>query len=136
MVLIKDLGSTNGTLVNRALVKEAVLQPGQTIHLGAVELHFLADAPSPVPPARTTVMPTPPRSARGDPHYQSTAAKPRIRGASTRSTHGRARADPDYGLVALANCRFSRSTGPGGARADPYRHAAATQLSFPGCGCA
>ena len=37
---IKDLGSTNGTFVNRIPVKESVLQPGQTIHLGQVELLF------------------------------------------------------------------------------------------------
>src|SRR5262249_50061933 len=42
-VLIKDLGSTNGTFVNRAPVTEAALQPGQTIHLGGVEILF--DAP-------------------------------------------------------------------------------------------
>jgi len=38
--VIKDLGSTNGTFVNRAQVKEARLQPGQTIHLGGVEMLF------------------------------------------------------------------------------------------------
>ena len=38
--VLRDLGSTNGTFVNRAPVKEAVLQPGQTIHLGGVEMAF------------------------------------------------------------------------------------------------
>jgi pSer/pThr/pTyr-binding forkhead associated (FHA) protein len=33
---IKDMGSTNGTFVNRAPVKEALLKSGQTIHLGEV----------------------------------------------------------------------------------------------------
>src|SRR5258706_3656806 len=42
---IKDLGSTNGTFVNRAPVKEAILQPGQSIHLGGVEMLLSADAP-------------------------------------------------------------------------------------------
>jgi hypothetical protein len=44
--VIKDLGSTNGTYVNRAPIKEAVLQPGQTIHLGGLEMMFYADAPA------------------------------------------------------------------------------------------
>ncbi len=38
-----DLGSTNGTYVNRARVKQAVLQSGQTIHLGALEMVFYSD---------------------------------------------------------------------------------------------
>ena len=44
--VIKDLGSTNGTYVNRSPVKEAALQPGQTIHLGGVEMMFHSDAPT------------------------------------------------------------------------------------------
>ena len=43
--VIRDLGSTNGTFVNRAPVTEAALQPGHTIHLGGVEMMFWADAP-------------------------------------------------------------------------------------------
>ncbi len=47
--IIKDLGSTNGTFVNRAKVTETALQPGQTIHLGGVEMVFHAEAPNPLP---------------------------------------------------------------------------------------
>src|ERR1035438_5366643 len=43
--VIRDLGSTNGTFVNRAPVKEAALQAGQTIHLGGLEMMFYSDAP-------------------------------------------------------------------------------------------
>jgi hypothetical protein len=43
--LLKDLGSTNGTYVNRAPVKEAALQAGQTLHLGSLEMMFYSDAP-------------------------------------------------------------------------------------------
>lgn len=49
-VLIRDLGSTNGTFVNQGAVKEAHLQPGQKLRLGAVELLLEADAPPNLPP--------------------------------------------------------------------------------------
>jgi hypothetical protein len=42
---VKDLGSTNGTFVNRARIEEAPLQSGQTLHLGSVEMRYQADAP-------------------------------------------------------------------------------------------
>ena len=48
-VIIKDLGSTNGTFINRAPVTEATLQPGQTIHLGGVEMLFRTDTPGDAP---------------------------------------------------------------------------------------
>jgi pSer/pThr/pTyr-binding forkhead associated (FHA) protein len=44
--IIRDLGSTNGTYVNRSPVKEATLQHGQTIHLGSLELVFYSDVPA------------------------------------------------------------------------------------------
>jgi hypothetical protein len=43
--IIRDLGSTNGTFINRAPVKEAALQAGQTVHLGGLEMMFYPDAP-------------------------------------------------------------------------------------------
>ena len=69
--VLKDLGSTNGSFVNRTRVKEATLQAGQAIHLGNVELLFCADVtagaiafgppPHSAPPIRvaTPVEPTP-----------------------------------------------------------------------------
>src|SRR5690242_8739659 len=42
---IKDLGSTNGTFVNRVAIREMMLESGQTIHLGGVEMLFFADDP-------------------------------------------------------------------------------------------
>ena len=45
-VTIKDLGSTNGTFINRAPIQEALLQPGATVHLGNVELLFEGDVPA------------------------------------------------------------------------------------------
>jgi hypothetical protein len=38
-VLLYDHNSTNGTFVNDQIVKQAVLQPGQTVRLGDVELY-------------------------------------------------------------------------------------------------
>src|SRR6267143_2256251 len=55
--LIRDLGSTNGTFVNRAPVTEAPLQAGPTIHLGGVELLFAGDAPANATVAATEVIP-------------------------------------------------------------------------------
>ena len=40
-VLLRDCDSTNGTFINDAMVREAVLQPGQILRLGDVE--FLVD---------------------------------------------------------------------------------------------
>ncbi len=56
-VRLKDLGSTNGTFVNLVPVTETILQPGQRIHLGSVELLFEADGAPNTGPA----IPQPPR---------------------------------------------------------------------------
>src|SRR5205807_3089231 len=58
--LIKDLGSTNGTFINRAPVKEAALQPGQTVHLGGVEMAFYLDTTDPVTAPETAPPPVRP----------------------------------------------------------------------------
>src|ERR1041385_4110914 len=68
--ILRDLGSTNGTFVNRSKISETPLQPGQTIHLGGVELLFQADErlpalaleqTPPLPPALP--LPAPPSAA-------------------------------------------------------------------------
>ena len=41
-VLLRDLGSTNGTFINGEKVQQAVLQPGQVLRLGDVE--FLVES--------------------------------------------------------------------------------------------
>jgi pSer/pThr/pTyr-binding forkhead associated (FHA) protein len=68
-VIIKDMGSTNGTFVNRAPITEASLETGQTVHLGEVELLFQSDAPPRVrltrpPPAVRLATPSPPPAVR------------------------------------------------------------------------
>jgi FHA domain/B-box zinc finger len=75
--IIRDLGSTNGTFVNRAPVKEAVLQPGQTIHLGGVEMAFYGDghAGTPTGVPRASVVAAP-RIATAAPAAQAGAAAP------------------------------------------------------------
>jgi pSer/pThr/pTyr-binding forkhead associated (FHA) protein len=90
MVTIKDLGSTNGTYVNRAPVQEAVLQLGQTIQLGGVDVLFCGDAPhvagvtrtaSPPPAAMPEAAPppiAPPVAVSGSyvcKHHPKTAAR-------------------------------------------------------------
>src|SRR5215472_15417801 len=47
-IFIKDLGSTNGTFIYRAMVKESPLRSGQTVHLGGVELLFDDDMAAPL----------------------------------------------------------------------------------------
>jgi len=42
-VFLKDLGSTNGTFVNRTPATEVQLQPGQHVQLGQVDMTFEAD---------------------------------------------------------------------------------------------
>jgi hypothetical protein len=59
-VRLTDLGSTNGTFVNRSPVQEATLVNGQVIQLGGVEMAFYSDATAPVhaataPPAALRV---------------------------------------------------------------------------------
>lgn len=59
-VIIRDLGSTNGTMVDRVPIKEAVLKPGQTVHLGSVEMIFEADAAARVSLSEAVPPPPPP----------------------------------------------------------------------------
>jgi hypothetical protein len=66
--VIKDLGSTNGTFVNRAPVKEAALSDKQTIHLGSVEMAFFSDLPGGIvgfvpPPSAPSAIPIAPSAA-------------------------------------------------------------------------
>jgi hypothetical protein len=66
MAVIKDLGSTNGTFINRVPVTEAMLESGQTVHLGGVELFFQTDPPTygaTAPEAIPVAPPPPPMSS-------------------------------------------------------------------------
>ncbi len=70
--VLKDLGSTNGTYVDRTAVQETTLRAGQTLHFGTLRLAFYADeaatpAPVAVPaaavPAQSFASPAPPKSS-------------------------------------------------------------------------
>jgi hypothetical protein len=81
-VLLKDLGSTNGTYVNRAPVREALLQTGQHVHLGGVEMLFEATAPPAAPAPETAPAAVPvagritlPRPAAGGLRISKAAAE-------------------------------------------------------------
>jgi hypothetical protein len=86
--MVRDMGSTNGTYVNRAPVKEAVLQTGQTLHLGGLEMMFYSDAPAAagaapslpppraVAPAGVVRLPPPPAVARVAGPPPAVAAQP------------------------------------------------------------
>jgi len=91
--VIIDLGSTNGTYVNRTRVREAVLQSGQTIHLGGLETMFCSDAPAQAeaaPPAAA------PRAVSGAPPLAAprAAGPARVSRVGTATTVGLA-APPD-----------------------------------------
>jgi len=58
-VLLKDLGSTNGTFVNRSRVSEAILQSGQHVQFGVVDLTFESTVPTAVSPTAAATPPIP-----------------------------------------------------------------------------
>ena len=60
-ILIKDLGSTNGTFILHSQVNEGMIQPGQFIRLGNVYLVLQADSPASraVHGGAAAVIPTP-----------------------------------------------------------------------------
>src|ERR1044072_4777016 len=39
-IVIKDLGSTNGTFINGEKIEEAVLKPGQILRVGMIEMRL------------------------------------------------------------------------------------------------
>ena len=89
-VSIRDMGSTNGTFVNRAKVQESRLESGQPVRLGSVEMVFYGDtAPAPVAAAPTPVAVTPafaaaPAPVAAPPALVSTPSAPTLRPAGLR----------------------------------------------------
>ena len=68
---IRDLGSTNGTFVDGALINEAAVHPGQRIRLGNIELRLEADAAPPTHKTPTLVEPE--KAVFCKNHYQNHA---------------------------------------------------------------
>lgn len=69
-LLIRDLGSANGLVMAGRRVESAILQPGQAVMLGEVELTLESRAPEETAPAETgqaTVMRSSPLSAAAQP---------------------------------------------------------------------
>ena len=58
--ILKDLGSTNGTFVNRTPVHEAILQTGQHVQLGMVDMVFDSATASAVTTGTSAPPPPPP----------------------------------------------------------------------------
>ncbi|HWI58997.1 MAG TPA: FHA domain-containing protein [Bacillota bacterium] len=113
--LLKDLGSTNGTFVNRAPVKEAALRSGQTIHLGGVEMVYYADTARPI--ATTATAPAPVRIAGSPPPVPVTVApKLTLTVATTATAEPAVPPPPPAGAAAPAvltgsqNCKFHPKT--------------------------
>ena len=60
-ILIRDIGSTNGTFINNDKITEQILKPGQTLRFGQVELKIDDGKPVTVPSgAPAAPLPTPP----------------------------------------------------------------------------
>jgi len=54
-IVVRDLGSTNGTFINGEKITEAVLKPGQTLRFGTIDLRLdTGDAPASAAPAGAT----------------------------------------------------------------------------------
>ena len=59
-IVVKDLGSTNGTFINGEKITEAVLKPGQTLRFGNIELKLdVPGAPAAPAPAPAATPPPP-----------------------------------------------------------------------------
>jgi FHA domain-containing protein len=79
-VLIRDLGSTNGSFINGEKVSESILKPGQTLKLGQIELQLLTDGmpiPAPKSPSAGAPAPAPaPAPVGSSPSAGAAAATP------------------------------------------------------------
>src|SRR5580698_1862831 len=95
-IVVKDLGSTNGSFINGEKITEGILKPGQTLRLGNIELKLdtpgapAAAAPAPTsPPAGATAAPPPPPAAATPPSSKKEAAKAATGGVNINEFGGR-----------------------------------------------
>jgi len=67
-IVVRDIGSTNGTYINNEKITETVLKPGQTLRFGQVELKIDDGKPvSAPPPPAPAGSPAPPAAAAPPP---------------------------------------------------------------------
>lgn len=121
-VHLKDLGSTNGTFLNNAPIREATLQEGQIVRLGTVEMAFTAGAPIPVPvpvPVAATSAPAAPAVrinkpglsiARPTSHVAEPPPAPPVPMAAPAHVAAPAAHGPAARSVGIVYCRFHKQT--------------------------
>ncbi len=56
-LVVRDLRSTNGTFIGGKMISEAILQPGQTLRLGLVDLRLEITEPAPAPAGASSPAP-------------------------------------------------------------------------------
>lgn len=97
-IVVKDLGSTNGSFINGEKITEGILKPGQTLRLGNIELKLdtpgapaaPASTPAPTSPtAGATAAPPPPPAAATPPSSKKEAAKAATGGVNINEFGGR-----------------------------------------------
>jgi hypothetical protein len=79
-VAVRDLGSTNGTFLNRAPVQESILGPGQRLQLGGVEMELIPDRAAPPAPVPASAV------AAAKPAVRLAVARPVSAGSGTAIT--------------------------------------------------
>ncbi len=97
-VVLKDLGSTNGTFINQtAVVEELPLEPGQTFRLGDVQIRFETGTPAPAPTK---------------PSLRVTSLRSKTESAPQETAEAPPLAPPILPVVqtSSANCRFHSKT--------------------------
>lgn len=74
-VLLKDLGSSNGTFVNGRQVTEAVLRDGDLVRMGNTEIIFVAGEPTTQGGFAPTANPAQQTQPEGTPHFPPSAPR-------------------------------------------------------------
>lgn len=92
-IVVKDLGSTNGTFINGEKITEGVLKAGQTLRLGNIELKLdTPGAPASTPPPAAPA--TPPPAAPAPPKKEP--AKAATGGVNISELEGGGRTGPSF----------------------------------------
>ena len=132
-VILEDLHSTNGTIVNGQLIQKHVLKNFDVIELGKHKLKYVIDAPSSANMDKTMVMRRP---MMPDPHASpATVQLTPPHGAASASAHPPAAAPVRAAAPAPASAPASAAAAaPASAAASALREAAIQVLSGPAAG--